>query len=286
MGRTLALILVLLLITGCGQETADKVDGEVNKIKDKFNGTEENSTNTTEIVIPDYVPDKLRIGSFDIDGYSNDNNKPAMLNAYRNLIFDYDIIAIQNYKGDRELLYDLVYNLDMEFEERDIKDESMVFIYNKHYLRWKARRIYENNKFFRNPFGMNFEILGTNISFTIVQVHLNPTDATEEIKALEEVFEYFVKEFDNENIIIMGNMYAGCYYYNTQELEEYFWLIDEDTLTTSEECAYDRIITPEHMRADIADYGVHNYIRENDIDNDLKKVLSTHYPVYLLLSIN
>ena len=269
------LILILVFNSSC-KDTADEIDRKVDELKNGKNQSL-NTTNSTQT----QTIGKIKVASLDIDSLNYDNSNEHIINTYNNLFDNYHIFAIQNYKGGKDLLYELTYNTNFQY----VKENDFVFLYDERYIKWIGKRTY-NDGYKNKPFGINFKIKGKEYYFTIIQVLLDKYDATQEIKNLENVYNYFHDEFNNNKIFILGNMYADCYYYNTNELKDFYWIIkDEDTITTKENCNYDRIITTENMRRNIADYGVDDYIKKNNINKNLKNILSTHYPVFFILNI-
>ena len=86
--------------------------------------------------------------------------------------------------------------------------------------------------------------------FFLVGLHSKPTDTVSELNNLDDVYNQATEYFRTENAIILGDLNADCTYlsrtrYNQLDLVtdgRFTWLIDndQDTTTTSTNCAYDR----------------------------------------------
>jgi deoxyribonuclease-1/deoxyribonuclease-1-like protein len=124
--------------------------------------------------------------------------------------------------------------------------------------------------------------------FVLIQVHIKPTDAQEEIKHLRDVVEYARSYYGDSDIFIIGDLNADCSYYKPGlYLNDYHWVIPDsaDTTTSKTHCAYDRIITIEDYSHMIKRSGVDNYGDDGITDLDLIKAISDHYPIYMELEI-
>ena len=87
--------------------------------------------------------------------------------------------------------------------------------------------------------------------FSLSGLHADPDEAAEEIAALEQVIGDVKVHFEDENVMVLGDLNADCNYFNSKDKEEsplrapdYYWLIDDeaDTTVSATDCAYDRSV--------------------------------------------
>lgn len=85
--------------------------------------------------------------------------------------------------------------------------------------------------------------------FALIGVHNSPSEAAKEIDALTIVIDDIYTHWDEENILILGDLNADCSYFNNKQKEasvlrtpDYHWLIPDeaDTTVSATDCAYDR----------------------------------------------
>lgn len=210
-----------------------------------------------------------------------------------NIIDDYDIIAIQEVTDVSGYVID---KLSSQPAMRVVASERLGRSYNnkEQYLFVYSGRVIPGtslqypdpqDKFEREPFMMSFNIDG--LSIVIINVHIKPDDAEQELLAMEDVITFARTEYQNDNIFIMGDLNADCKYFDSfgETLGTYYWIIPDFADTTVAEttnCAYDRIIliSPnENVNA----FGVDRLETEVDENNkELLDAVSDHYPVYIM----
>ena len=86
--------------------------------------------------------------------------------------------------------------------------------------------------------------------FALCGIHVAPDEAVHEIKALKEVFVDIQQKYRISDIMVMGDLNAGCSYVPKKSWAEislksdpsYHWLLGdaEDTTVSASDCAYDR----------------------------------------------
>jgi len=92
--------------------------------------------------------------------------------------------------------------------------------------------------------------LAATTDFVLIGCHTDPDTAVQEINSLSDVHAAVKKRWKTDNILIMGDLNAGCAYASKSRLKEvntrndpkFVWYIadDADTTTKSTRCAYDR----------------------------------------------
>jgi len=131
--------------------------------------------------------------------------------------------------------------------------------------------------------------LGGNFDATLIIIHTDPDEATEEINGLGAVVEYAQGSYpDEQDFIVMGDLNADGAYFDedgtsTISGSGYYWVIDDsvDTTTKSTDYTYDRIIIMGSALGDLSgDSGVFRYDIDYGLSEDETVAVSDHYPVY------
>lgn len=300
----LALIVPLILFTGCDGIAPDLgiefKDYSAPVIINNSNLIVNNS-NVSIIIDEDiYIPVENKtftIASFNVQifGVSKANNN-YVVEALGDIIEDYDIIAFQEIRDKSEasfpqLMFRELNSYDYLVSDRlgrSTSKEQAAFIYDSSKFRNVEAVVYPdvNDVFEREPYIGYFQYGG--FSFVIIQIHVKPTDAQEEIKHLEDVVEWAKQHYNDNDVFIIGDLNADCAYYKEgTELKDYYWIIPDsaDTTVGKNVCAYDRIITNNDYSHMIKDWGVDRYSNDGIDDEDLISAISDHYPVYVKLEI-
>ncbi|XP_051874145.1 deoxyribonuclease gamma-like isoform X2 [Pristis pectinata] len=138
--------------------------------------------------------------------------------------------------------------------------ERYLFIYRDDIVRVERVFQYDDmqpgdeDAFSREPFVIQFKSPTTVVQdFVLIPLHTMPEDSVKEIDELYDVVLKIIKEWNTENIMILGDFNADGKYVSKKKMEtirlrkdkNFHWLIrdDEDTttrLTTDQ--AYDRIV--------------------------------------------
>ncbi|XP_056278430.1 deoxyribonuclease I-like 1-like isoform X2 [Pseudoliparis swirei] len=141
--------------------------------------------------------------------------------------------------------------------------EQYVYIYRSNVLTIKEHYQYpklegegteETDVFSREPFIVRFHSPTTLVKdFVLIGQHTCPRNAMKEINELYTVFQGIYKKWKNDNVMILGDLNAGCSYVTSKDWRavrlrsdpKFRWLIGDEQDTTVREkthCAYDRII--------------------------------------------
>ncbi len=147
-----------------------------------------------------------------------------------------------------------------------------------------------DDEFEREPIIATFR--SGNFDFTLVAVHIKPTDADNELAALVDVVGTLLTDRpDEQDVILLGDFNADCRYLDEDDLTHdlrgpgFHWAIENDmvTTTTGSGCTYDRIILRD---ATLSEYAVGSaqvfyFDQEYGLtDQDFVRSISDHYPVY------
>ncbi|XP_013862591.1 uncharacterized protein LOC106516669 [Austrofundulus limnaeus] len=122
------------------------------------------------------------------------------------------------------------------------------------YPKLKGDEINETDVFSREPFVVRFHSATTRLKdFVLIGQHTSPKSAMEEMDELFTVVKRISKKWRTDNVMILGDLNAGCGYVTVKGWKsvrlrsdpKFSWLIGDEQDTTVREkthCAYDRII--------------------------------------------
>nr|XP_046253194.1 deoxyribonuclease I-like 1-like isoform X4 [Scatophagus argus] len=212
------------------------------------------------------ITSSLKICAFNVQsfGESKANNKKVMETLLKE-VRDSKGEAIQVLvKGlnrfDRSNSYSYV---ESERLGKKSYKEQYVYIYRNNMLKVKERYQYPKQEgdgtnntdvFSREPFIVHFHSPTTMVKdFVLIGHHTCPRNAMKEIDQLYTVFKRIHKKYKTDNVVILGDLNAGCSYVTVKGWRalrlrsdpKFHWLIGDEQDTTVREkthCAYDRII--------------------------------------------
>ena len=300
--KYLIIILIVSVVLACGC------------VKDEI--IEENASEevSTEILVPDVEEvsvevesldevSYIKIASFNIQVFGQSKiNKPEVMNILAKIIKRYDIVAIQEVRSKEQnvipALLNLVNDADTQYDYviserlgRTTSKEQYAFVYNTKTVTLIANSDYivddPNDVFEREPFVAFFR--SGNFDFKIVNNHIKPDDAEEELKQLAIVINDIYSSSSEKDIIVLGDMNADGSYFNEDNLivilPLWIQLIgnDVDTTVAVSDNTYDRMMTRDTTSS--VEYtgtsGVFRWDAEyGTTDNSFIKKVSDHYPVY------
>lgn len=240
---------------------------------------------------------ELKILSFNIQIFGRSKAaKEDVMSVIIDIIDDYDLIAIQEVRDiSGESLNILMDMMPQEYkliagprEGRSSSKEQAIYLYDDNVLDFLEEYNYsdEDDYFERSPFLSTFKTDDERIEFTMINVHISPSQAEEEIKYLGYMTDIFVGVF-GENMILVGDFNADGSYFDEDKLQGYFTEYEIvignelDTTVAPSDNTYDRIIISQDINNYYYDSGVlyfENYL--GDIEAEL---VSDHYPVYVIL---
>ncbi|VDD75143.1 unnamed protein product [Mesocestoides corti] len=131
--------------------------------------------------------------------------------------------------------------------------------------------------------------------FASLAVHIDPDVVFAEMETLYKVAPKCVAMAHTENLIILGDMNAGCGYLSNRKREllslrrdtTYKWLIgdDVDTTVAKSKCAYDRFICKgAEIIGRVSSAGVFNFLLAYNFTVEKAKTISDHFPIELDIS--
>ncbi|TGC09441.1 exonuclease/endonuclease/phosphatase family protein [Methanolobus halotolerans] len=311
--KTLTFIILFTFILGLGCVSEDNVQtiDEVVKLAESIaddNQIAEKNQPTHDNQKPDLPfgentsDDTIRIGAFNIQVFGvSKADKPEVMNILADIVRTYDVVAIQEIRDKSQTalpeLIDLVNSDGSEYDYvvserlgRTISKEQYAYVYNTQNVAVNDAYTYPEpdgtDPFHRQPYIVSIEALQGNYDATLIVIHTDPDEATQEINGLDDVLSYAQSKNPEEgDFIIMGDLNADGSYFDedgTSDLDAYQWVIDDtvDTTTKSTDYTYDRIILTDE--SDLAgESGVFRYDLEYGLDEELTTDVSDHYPVFV-----
>jgi endonuclease/exonuclease/phosphatase family metal-dependent hydrolase len=246
----------------------------------------------------------VRIMSFNIQIFGAAKMaKPQVAAVLADIVSGADITAIQELRS-RSIspVEDFMALLPPRFryfagprEGRSSSKEQYLVIYDSEKFAVLGAETYPDpeDRFERNPLGLYFKALDAagGLDFILINNHLKPLSAAEEIDSLPEVIGWFSAYWNEKDVLTAGDFNADGYYYDENLLPlvfpepDYRVIISSefDTTLAERDNTYDRLIITAAMNEDYAhSCGVLRF----DEDYDLSRCgiepweLSDHYPVW------
>lgn len=250
----------------------------------------------------------LRVGAFNIQIFGvSKMDEPEVVEVIKDIVIQYDIILIQEIRDStntaiHELLDEVnsmgagTYQMMLsERLGRTSSKEQYAFFYKQSTV--GVVNAYQwpdvNDVFEREPYTVRFRPLtGSSGDFGFMGIHVKPDDAVAEIDALYDVYESVSSMWGLDDILIGGDLNAGCSYVSDSDWQNirlktdsrFLWAIGDgvDTTVTNSDCPYDRmVLAGSGLRGDyISGSGVVYYFDSDlGVSNALALDVSDHYPV-------
>ncbi|XP_031700144.1 deoxyribonuclease I-like 1-like isoform X1 [Anarrhichthys ocellatus] len=267
----------------------------------------------------------LKICAFNVQsfGESKANNKKVM-GILLKILSRCDLCLIQEVRDSKgAAIQDLVKDLNSRFDKsnsysyveserlgRTTYKEQYVYIYRSNVLTVKEHYQYpklegegtnETDVFSREPFIVRFHSPTTLVKdLVLIGQHTSPRSAMKEMNELYTVFKGIYKKWKTDNVMILGDLNAGCSYVTIKGWRavrlrsdpNFRWLIGDEQDTTVREkthCAYDRIIV--HGREIISSIvpgsaQPFNFKKNFHLTEEEALAVSDHFPVEVDLKPN
>ncbi|GHV72193.1 deoxyribonuclease [Spirochaetia bacterium] len=246
-------------------------------------------------------PQTITIASFNIQIFGvSKMSKPAVVSILTDIVGRYDLVAVQEVRSlSGEPVERFMALLPPRYsyvlgnrEGRSSSKEQFWIIYDTEKLTlldsvtWPdTDDIYE-----RNPLGVYFKT-GGEFDFILIDNHVKPSDTVQEINALPAVAAYFITLWNDDDVLIVGDLNADGAYYDENLLIEVFpetgYTIiitnDYDTTVAESSNTYDRfIITKSAGEYYTGNFGVLRYDELFDFEElGLQpKNVSDHFPIW------
>jgi endonuclease/exonuclease/phosphatase family metal-dependent hydrolase len=258
------------------------------------------------ILAPSLLQADVKIASFNIENLGTTKAaKPEVVEYLAGIIRKFDIVAVQEVSDIHEKVpkdflnaintgghhYKLILSERTGRQANDkTAQEQYAFYYNTDVVEaLDGGALFDDSGhdlFQREPFTAHFKLIGTTLTFTITEVHTQPSAAVAEIDALFPVYEDVRTRYPSETRhIILGDLNASCKTAKPAQLNplkirgsKFFWVVPDtaDTTVAAKPCAYDRIILSTALKKRFKAWGVANWFSNEKY--------SDHWPVWVLLS--
>lgn len=256
----------------------------------------------------------IKIGAFNIQVFGTKKmSDESVVNILVDIVSRYDILLIQEIRdASGEAIQKLLEEVnakyaydqfDMELSPRlgrTSSKEQYAFLFRKKSGLTVVRAyVYDdrNDIFQREPYVVLFHSTTTTVDkFALIGIHVSPSDAVEEIQALEAVFENTTSHLNEENVMVLGDLNADCSYVPKKDWVNipmktdpaYTWWIDDDADTTvgNSDCAYDRFISTGDKFKDGVMNGsviIFKYDDFFNLNQTFALQVSDHYPIEFVL---
>jgi len=273
-------LFLMILLVGC--EPLEEVTSNI--IIDAIDNTLQPTPTQQPIVNGD---DTISIASFNIQILGKTKVSKAIVEEYLpQIIRQYDIVAIQELRDVSDETINTLKRWLPEYQfvvserlGRSTSKEQYIIAYREGKV--LSTGIYDdvNDIFEREPQITYMSIQGKD--FTIINNHIKPDAAEQEIRDLDYVIDYALTI--DPDFILVGDLNADCGYYNEDlnYLKEYNWAIGNelDTNVAASECTYDRII----LNMNYVNSGVDDYGFTFGLTPQQQSVISDHRPVWVTL---
>uniref|UniRef100_A0A8C6PYB7 Deoxyribonuclease-1-like 1 n=1 Tax=Nothobranchius furzeri TaxID=105023 RepID=A0A8C6PYB7_NOTFU len=176
--------------------------------------------------------------------------------------------------------------------------QQYVFIYRAHSVKVTGQYQYTGQPFVRPPFVVRFSSNKTAIpEFILIPLHSDPDQAVQEIDGLYDVFVEVSTQWNNTNVMFLGDFHAGCAYVTRSDRKDirlysdssFSWLIgdrEDTTVNDITNCAFDRIVVhgQTFLKAIQPFSGkVFNFGREFKLPQRKVLEMSDHFPIEVTL---
>lgn len=238
----LFLVTATLLLSGCLTQPDVNEDDFLDYQNRTNSNLTENRNRYDDSGASGYYDVDYNIGFLYLNNFGiTKANNPDLLEALRSIVTSYDIIVLQGITQDITAQTNQI-PMNNVISDMD-NGERMMFFYS-HSVEPGRLFYYDGGGFARRPVAMDFSLENNDI--VVVGVSINPYNAEQEIRRLPSVVDWATNNFDTDKVIIVGNMYADCVFFDSfhvVEREGWRWVIGNDRTTVQDlDCAYDRII--------------------------------------------
>ncbi len=230
--------------------------------------------------------------------------KPEVMDILSDIIMQFDLITIQEVRDASGTAVPILMNMltpNYKYmigprEGRSNSKEQYLFIYDTEVFFPVNEYVHpdEDDIFERNPYSVHFQSINSGFDFVVINNHIAPNAAREEIPAMIQIIKEAESYFQEYDIIIVGDFNADGSYFSESKLvdvfneDEYIIVIPNSANTTvaSSDNTYDRIIITNEVQEDWnGEWGVYYFNDYYDFTTIEPKHVSDHYPVWIKLYI-
>ncbi|GHU72004.1 deoxyribonuclease [Spirochaetia bacterium] len=246
-------------------------------------------------------PEKIRICSFNIQIFGAAKMlKSEVVEILLDIISQADLVAVQEVRSaSPEPVEQFMALLPENYacvlgprEGRSSSKEQYWIIYDTAKLTMVGGATWpdEEDIYERDPLGVYFQSYDK-FDFILINNHLQPSAAEQEINALPRVIAWFQELWNESDVLVVGDFNADGFYYDESFLGDIFpepgyriIITNEyDTTVAESDNTYDRIIITSSSIEDYA--GSHGVLRFDEVYDFSQytiepKEVSDHYPVW------
>jgi endonuclease/exonuclease/phosphatase family metal-dependent hydrolase len=247
--------------------------------------------------------DALLVYSFNIQIFGDSKmKKTEVVQVLVDVISHADVAAIQEVRAiTDEPVKAFMTKLDPKYgyvlgprEGRTSSKEQYWVIYDTSKLEVKDSATFDDrdDRFQRSPMAVYFQTRDK-LDFILINNHIQPSDAAEEIGVLTEVIAYFQDKWNEKDVMVVGDFNADGSYYNEKDLinvfpeSDYLIILTNEYDTTvagaEDSTTYDRFIITNTAREDYTgNFGVVYFDKLYDfaaLGIEPKRV-SDHFPIW------
>lgn len=231
------------------------------------------------------IEETISIATFNIQIFGQSkSSKSDIMTILAEMVSIYDVIAIQEIRNKSGIVMPRFMEYLPEYSYvigprlgRSSSKEQYAFVYNPKTIEFIDEYTFldEEDVFEREPMSAYFKVRNGNFDFVLTNIHIKPSDATNEIYELSLITEEIQSYFDEQDVIFLGDFNADGTYYNENNLKDlftdYIIIIDNniDTTVAKSDNTYDRIIAYNTIKEDYT--GRFNVVKFED------KAISDHY---------
>ena len=237
-GFVVVAIVAVTIFAGCVEEAPISTPTPTPMPSPTFTPTPEMAPTPTPLQTPASDVNQsndektLRIGAFNIQVFGKSKaSKPEVMDALGKIIHTYDVVAIEEIRDKSQtalpMLVDAVNSDNSQYDYvvgerlgRTTSKEQYAYIYNTQTVKltdtpFTYPEPVGTDPFHREPYIASFKALNGNFDVTLITIHTDPDEATDEINALEAAVKYAQSVYpDEQDFIVMGDLNAGCSYFN------------------------------------------------------------------------
>ncbi len=254
--------------------------------------------------------EKITIASFNIQVFGEKKREnPVVVQVLQDIVDDYDITAVQEVR-DKTMTTIPFFLSKLRESKKDFEviasprlgrtnsKEQYAFFYDKSKIQYLGESyVYPDTAdyFEREPHLAYFK--AGNFDFWLINIHIKPDDAVNEISHLADVLaDLDTRSPKERDYIILGDLNADGKYFNEDDSSHmmkdqlYYWVISNnaDTTVANSDNTYDRIIfMKKHTLTDFTgEWGVRKFDQEFNLTFNQAKKVSDHYPIWAMFYSN
>jgi deoxyribonuclease-1 len=266
-------------------------------------------------VVPDVAPTDpgiLSVGGFNIQVFGRSKmRKEGVPEILAEVVGRFDLLVVQEIRdASGEAIVQLLDQVNESVSDpyemvlsdrlgRTSSKEQYAFFYRPSKLTVMDQYHYADpmDEFEREPFLVRFQTVSGGKDFGVVALHADPDDVPAELAALEDVLIEAEDLWNEEDLMVIGDLNAGCSYLtNSEQADLSLWTdvwytswIENgaDTTVSSTWCPYDRIITTGEASDLVVPGSAQTFFFDQayELGPTMSRKVSDHYPVEVLMEV-